>query len=408
MSFLAKAKYPLSAVVLLGAVFYALRIHEIVLLLLPIFRVIQPIEDFPYACERVEHSLLAGCEDIWIDYEDRKLYAACASIASRTGWSPGGDLWNVSARDRADHISVLDIDDPGSDGLYGLHQLKIGSEFTDDLDVHGIDAKRIGDKLRFWLINHRPPADPKTGKPLDALKVGANSTVEIFDLELGSETLQHVKTIFSDAIVTPNDLAVDADGIGFAVTNDHNSKVQGLSRSLEIFTGGGSVAYCRSDSSECRIATREGCNLANGIVNLGQGLFAVSQTGRGVVATYEVDEKSAILVNEVEVQVPLDNLSPDENGDVFLAAFPDAIALFKAAKEPYGVPAPATAYMIPRQALQAREKETDEGFPPIKILEDRDGKHLPTTTVVAHDAKTKRLFLAGVLSPFITICEKNS
>ncbi|KAJ6024031.1 calcium-dependent phosphotriesterase [Penicillium herquei] len=406
MSILAKSKYPLSAVVLLFAVFYALRIHEVVLLILPIFRVIQPIEDFPYTCERVEHPLLAGCEDIWLDHEGRKLYAACASIGVRTGWSPSGDLLNVSARDRADHIAVLDIDDPGSDGLYGLHQLNIGSEYSGDLDLHGIDARRIGDKLRFWLINHKPPVNPKTGEPLNAFKVGANSTVEIFDLKLGSDTLQHVKTIFSDAIVTPNDLAVDEDGIGFAVTNDHTNKIPAYSRGLELFTGGGSVSYCRSDSGECRIATREGCNMANGIANLGQGLFAVSQSGRGVVVTYKMDEEKTILVNELDFQVPLDNMSPDENGDVFMAAFPDARALFSASKNPYGVPAPATAYMIPRKALQGKEKYGS--LPAIKVLEDRDSKHLPTTTVVAHDAKTKRLFLAGVFSSFIVICKNNS
>jgi hypothetical protein len=78
-------------------------------------------------------------------------------------------------------------------------------------------------RLRFWLINNRPPID-SDGSPLDATKVGANPTIEVFEHTIGSKTLEFVKTIFSDRIITPNGLAADGQG-GVFVTNDHDYKV---------------------------------------------------------------------------------------------------------------------------------------------------------------------------------------
>lgn len=396
----------LSAVVLAIAIPYGLRIYRIIFLIFPIARVIQPIENFPYNCERVEHPLLEGCEDIWLDYQGRKLYAACSTIATRTGWSPGGDMFNVSARDQLDHISVMDIDEPGSDGLYGVRQLKIGATYKDSLDLHGFDVRRIGDQLRFWLINHRPPMNPETGVPLDAFKVGANSTIEIFDLNQATNTLEHLKTIASVAIVTPNGLAVDADGVGFAVTNDHTTK-SGLYRALELLVGGGSVSYCNSDSGQCQIVTRENCNMANGIVNIGNGHFLVSQSGTGVVVAYQLQGEKMIQAGVLDLEVPLDNLSLDPEGNIFVAAFPNVRYLWEAMRNPYTFSSPAAAFKISPQALRA-ERQGDNEFPVLKLVEDRDGKKLPTTTVVVHDAKTNRLFLAGVTSPFIGVCMMRS
>lgn len=404
MSFITRHRLPLSIAVLLIAVGYAFRVHELILLIFPILRVVQPIEDFPYTCERVQHPLLEGCEDLWLDHDDRKLYAACASISVRTGWSPGGNMFNTSARDQADHIAVIDIDHPGSDGLYGLRQLSIGKEYQGDLDLLGFDAHRIGDRLRFWLINHRPPVDPDTGGPLDAFKVGANSTIEIFDLVSGSETLEHVKTIVSDAIISPNGLAVDEDGTGFAVTNDHTSKI-GHSRVLELFTGGGSVSYCQSETGQCHIARKEGCNFPNGITNIGQGQFVVSQTGKGTLIGYSMQEGQMIETHEIELGLPLDNLAVDEERNIFIAGIPNARHLGQAMNAPYDFSSPSTAFSVPGRTFQEGQQGESKI---VKVLEDRDGTQLPTATVVVHDARTERLFFAGVLSPFIGICKKES
>lgn len=85
---------------------------------------------------------------------------------------------NVSGRrPGGDYVSVLDIDEPGADGLFGLRQLKLrgyeGATGDGSLDLHGFDVEILdGSTLRFWMINHRPPVDGD-GRYLDAVKLGA-------------------------------------------------------------------------------------------------------------------------------------------------------------------------------------------------------------------------------------------
>ena len=391
-----------ATVVLVLAIAYRIYLHDAVALIFGFGRAIQPIEDFPWDCERIHHPLLEGCEDIWLDYNNRKLYGACTDLTSRTGWNPGGSLYDVSARSRTDHISVLNIDEPGSDGLYGLHQLKV--DYPGDLDLHGFDVKRVGDRQRFWLINHRPPVDPATGESLNARKVGANSTVEIFDLDESSKTLVHVKTIASDAIISPNNLAVDSDGVGFLVTNDHKSKT-GIFRDHVIFFGGGSLTYCRSDTGKCEVVTNQGCAFPNGVVRGRDGLFYVSHSASGEITVHEYSDDVLVEVDRIHLNVPLDNLSLDKEGNVVAAAIPHSIGFMQAADDPYNRVAAAGVVMV-RKRERTNSDTAGSNYDAIKVIEDRDGKLLPTTTVAVHDAETDRLFLAGGFSSFLSVCQR--
>jgi len=73
------------------------------------------------------------------------------------------------------------------------------------------------------VINACPPVD-EDGNALDATIVGANATIEVFELTRGSLELEYVKTIVSDAVLTPNNVAATWNG-GVVVTNDHNAKI---------------------------------------------------------------------------------------------------------------------------------------------------------------------------------------
>ena len=122
---------------------------------------------------------------------------------------------------------MFNVDDPGKDGLFGLHQMELigydGATGDGSLDLHGFDVEIIDDtRLRFWMINHRPPVD-KQKNYLDAVKLGANSTVEVFDVVRNSNKMVHVKTIADKTVATPNKLAATGDG-GFIVTNDKSGK----------------------------------------------------------------------------------------------------------------------------------------------------------------------------------------
>ena len=122
---------------------------------------------------------------------------------------------------------MLNIDSPGNDGLYGLHQMDVidfkGPTSADGLELHGFDVEIVdSSNLNFWMINHRAPVDENRNY-LDSKKVGANSTVELFKVQRGSDKMVYEKTIASDAIYTPNSLVVTGDG-GFIVTNDKSQK----------------------------------------------------------------------------------------------------------------------------------------------------------------------------------------
>jgi len=131
-------------------------------------------------------------------------------------------------------VSVLNIDSPGADGLFGLHQLEITGNYRAssggrEIDILGIHFEELpNDRLRFWIVNNGIAVD-LVGVPRDAAKVGANSTIEEFHLTRGSKDLEFVKTFYSDVIQTPNSVVGTGDG-GFLFTNDHgNYKVGAVS-----------------------------------------------------------------------------------------------------------------------------------------------------------------------------------
>jgi hypothetical protein len=390
------------------AIVYGAYIHHPLSLIVGFNRVNQGIEEFPYSCAPIRHAQLEGCEHIWLDHKTKKLYAACSTLESRIGWSPGGNKYNASARSGTDHISVLDIDQPGADGMYGMDQLDFVGSFGGEIDLHGFDAKEVNGRLRFWFINHRPPVNESTGDLLAAEEIGANSTVEIFDLDEPTNTLHHVKTIFNEAIITPNSLAVDEDGIGFVITNDHARKV-GPFRLLENIWGTGSITYCQSDSGKCEIVGEKGFSFPNGIVRGHDGLFYVAHSSTGAVTVHSLSNGTFTKVGEIITHFPIDNLSVDAAGSILVAAFPSPLRLGAAMESPRTINSPAAVLSITKRegnSVDTAEASVRGGYDITKILEDGEGKVLPTTTIVVHDVESRRLILSGVTSPFIGICHR--
>jgi len=271
-----------------------------------------------------------------------------------------------------------------------------------DLSVHGIDVEVISkDRLRFFMINHQPFVDSE-GKLLDATKLGANSTVEVFEHTRGSQNLEHIKTIFSDAVFTPNNIAATGDG-GFVVTNDHDSKVS-MFRELAMIKGGGSVAYCDSND-HCHIANNHKFFFANGVVKGHDGLIYVAQTTAGKIFVYSLQEDHTLVkIDEINIGMGIDNLSVDTDGDIFVAGFPKVLAFMKSTKKPLTTDVPSTIFRI-RKSIDDQGKATYEVT---KALEDIEGKVLPGSTVAVHDTKTDTFFMGGVMSPFITVCRSRS
>jgi arylesterase/paraoxonase len=135
---------------------------------------------------------------------------------------------NASGRGLTDQIVILDTRGTGSLASrirrLAPHNFS-GVQGDGTLNLHGLDIwEDSKQKLHILLINHRPPFDPTTGQALDATKVGANSTIELFEAAADGSIMHHVRTYHDNAIQTPNDVAWIGED-AFVFTNDHSWKV---------------------------------------------------------------------------------------------------------------------------------------------------------------------------------------
>ncbi|KAG4440936.1 hypothetical protein IFR05_003565 [Cadophora sp. M221] len=378
-------------------------------------RKVQSIKDFnKFQCEKVDDLGLEGCEDMWLHDKTGYLYMACSDSQSRVDWLPAVGHLNATGRSLTDRIAVLDTRGPGPlasrlkwlslENFSGIH----GDE---TLNLHGFDIR--GDKhtniLRILLINHRPPFDPITGTPLDASKVGANSTIEQFQTKAGTNTMRHVRTYVNDIIQTPNRVAWMSEDT-FVFSNSHSVKV-GLRQKLDPHIGGGNVAYCHRN--RCKVSS-SGIKLKfpNGLVRGHEGLIYVPSTIDGSISVFTLTaDHNLQQVNTIQTGLPLDNLSVDKNGDIFAAAIPQLYKWIRSSKAPFDVNAPSSVLKIRRinkKGGQASGRKSlfshDLDYEVEKIIED-DGTVLPGSTIAVHDVETGRFFLGGAMSPYITICE---
>jgi arylesterase/paraoxonase len=294
------------------------------------------------------------------------------------------------------------------------------------LNLHGFDVRddKNTDTLRILLVNHCPPIDPATGDFLDATVVGANSTIELFQTKAGSDTMRHVRTYAHDLIETPNNVAWINDD-SFVFTNDHSSKVGFVSslvklsvrrltstkrRKLDAVIGGGSVGFC--SHNHCNIAFSTGFGIPNGLVRGRDGLIYVPSTALGVIDVFSLGQDHLLTkIDTIKIGMPIDNLSVDKNGDIFVASFPRLYQFAVQTNNPFDVHPASSVFRIKRAGKgyhgtgRKGHLEGDDAEYEVELVMEDDGSVLPSATVAVHDAETGRFFLGGVLSPFIAICE---
>lgn len=135
----------------------------------------------------------------------------------------------------ASRITKLRID--GFSGVHGdgtINLHGIGVHIMPSQSASTPDEAPPKPSLRLFLNNHRPTLDAR-GRPVDNNKTGANSTVEIFETTLGSDSMKHIKTFHDPLIRTPNRVA-PAGPDSFLFTNDHFLKT-GHYVSLDLLWG---------------------------------------------------------------------------------------------------------------------------------------------------------------------------
>ena len=94
-------------------------------------------------------------------------------------------------------------------------------------------------------------------------------------------------------------------------------------------------------------------------------------------------------------EMPIDNLSLDQEGNIWGAGFPATLDFVSAAASPLKRDSPTTVWRI---------RKVGEGeYVTEKVVEDRTAKVLGGATVAVHDVKTGRIFAGGKSSLFFVL-----
>lgn len=165
--------------------------------------------------------------------------------------------------------------------------------------------------------------------------------------------------------------------------------------------GNGDVTHC-DDNSHCKIVST-GHKFPNGLLMSSRNeprYLYVPSAHEGGITVYSPKANSDLdKVDHIDIPYPIDNLSEDADGVIWAPAFPKALQVLEMYEDPLNVVSASTVFRV------RRKTSGDGGWEVEKVLEDARGEVLPGATVVIHDAKTGRMFLSGVISPFITVCD---
>ncbi|SNX82583.1 related to serum paraoxonase/arylesterase [Melanopsichium pennsylvanicum] len=349
------------------------------------------------ACTQIPE--LEACEDMWLHRPSGLLYLACSDIKGRLAWTPAIDNLDVSGRPNSDYVAILNTRGSGSISSR-ITKVKPVS-YTDTLNLHGISVHEIPAKsaelkptLRIFLNNHRPPIDPISKTVLDATKIGANSTFELFETTLGESRMRHIRTYVSPAIRTPNrPAAVGPDS--FVFTNDHKTKT-GASRLLDFFLPRSDLGFC--DKLGCKIANPGPLFYPNGVVKSAKNpnIFYVPASSDPNIRVFELQADNTLtLIDVIHTGYPSDNLTVDQDDNIYTASFPNVPKLLAKFKDPYNKHSPSTVLKISKN--EGTDKFFGKKWNVDKVLED-DGIGMSGATTAMWDDQNQGFWLGGVAS----------
>ncbi|KAL1599815.1 hypothetical protein SLS60_007620 [Paraconiothyrium brasiliense] len=167
-----------------------------------------------------------------------------------------------------------------------------------------------------------------------------------------------------------------------------------MPRTLDDYIGGGGVTYCSSTSTCFPVTPPRTFKMPNGLARGADELIYVPATISGTISVYSLkpfDDNTEIpptfiLLDTINVGMPVDNLALDGNGDLWIPGFPDGVRLFKWVENPVRHKTPATIWKV---------NKIEGSYQMEKVLEDSEAEILNGITTVRHDVRTGRLFMGG-------------
>lgn len=337
--------------------------------------------------------------DAWYHQPSGLLYLGCSTVANKRAWLPNADFFAHEKLVGSEYMAILDTK---ATGPYSSRIKRIqtpnfqGHDGKGTLLLHGIGAfvgkdglggNADDQSLRLFLINHRVQVDPHIH--------GANSTVELFETTLGSDTMTHIKTFAHPDIFTPNNL-VPTGPESFYFTNDHSVK-KGWQKQLDLIIPGSGIGHC--DAKGCKMVIEKTLypNGLAGALNYPSkeaNILYQASTTEEFVYSYEIQaDKSLILKDKIRSGYPGDNINMASDGSLILAAF---AKLLKTAE---GFSTKDPNYVVPSTVVRISKNQGKDAFygnkyNVEKLFED-DGNVVSFQTNAQLDSQRNLLFLSG-------------
>ncbi|GAA5935773.1 hypothetical protein JCM3775_007325 [Rhodotorula graminis] len=345
---------------------------------------------------------LEACEDArWVDQESGLAYLACSSREARTLWVPATSHLNATELPTVstDYIALLDI----NTRQYKRVRLDGLPPAANGIWVHAIELYRSPsnpNKLTIFVNSHRPPSDRSL-----APTQGADSVVEIFDTEVGSDSARYVKTIQHPLVRTPNSIAAVTDR-SFYVSNDHRHKVH-WSRKFEVLKSNPSdIIYCDASGSgeaQCMVAA-DNVIYPNGLASGPNGLVYQASTIEGLMRVWQAQPNHTLAaVEEVHINRHFDNVHvavTPKGVDIYLTALTKLFDFMAAGKDG-GRSGPRPAVEVFRVREQSEKKSGGKKYRSERVFGDSGEIVMGSTTAAPYQNK---LLLTGLFSKEVMVC----
>ncbi|MBE7413113.1 MAG: arylesterase [Leptospiraceae bacterium] len=308
-------------------------------------------------CKRIHGS--PGPEDIIIHRPSKKLYI---SSHNRRNFEETGKIFFIDLNKESKDWKTLPIE----------------GNYPKKFRPHGISLVEKDGKLILYVISH-------------AMEENKKNTIEVF--EIIGDKIKHLKTYSDPSLTSPNDLIALPDGRIF-VSNDHGTG--GKFRNLF------DDAFKLKRSKIAFFDNEKWNDLGEGVA-FGNGIYYRVEDGKeiiyravfmsGTILKYQLvkTEKSYDLkmISEIHIQSGVDNIEPDENGNLYVAAHPSTWKFLQHAKNKENF-SPSEVYKISK----------DLKF--TKIYANSGKEISAASTAIPFENK---LIISQVFEDFLLVCD---